>query len=191
MNEKRLQEIIKKHGEWLKTRFSVNVQGERADLSGADLSEACLNGADLKKADLSGADLKYADLRKADLREAYLRYADLSGVNIKYPIACPEKGEFIGFKKADYKIVELKITENAKRCSATGRKCRCSEAVVISITNLDGTETEVKTVKSSHDPDFIYEVGKTVKVDNFNVDRWNECSEGIHFFITRQEAVEY
>ena len=70
MNEKRLQEIIKKHGEWLKTRFSVNVQGERADLRKANLSGADLSGAYLRYADLSGADLRKADLSGANLRGA-------------------------------------------------------------------------------------------------------------------------
>lgn len=36
-----------------------------------------------------------------------------------------------------------------------------------------------------------YEVGKTVKVDDFDEDRWSECSRGIHFFMNRQEAIDY
>lgn len=36
-----------------------------------------------------------------------------------------------------------------------------------------------------------YRIGEIVEELNFNEDRWNECSEGIHFFINRQEAVEY
>jgi hypothetical protein len=34
-------------------------------------------------------------------------------------------------------------------------------------------------------------VGETIEVKDFDDDRWNECSAGIHFFITRKEAVEY
>ena len=34
----------------------------------------------------------------------------------------------------------------------------------------------------------MYEVGKEVVADSFDDDRWNECSHGIHFFITRNEA---
>lgn len=37
----------------------------------------------------------------------------------------------------------------------------------------------------------MYEVGKTVSVDDFDENRWHECSTGIHFFITREEAVRY
>ena len=112
--------------------------------------------------------------------------------NVKYPIACPEKGSFTAFKKVrgDY-IVELEIPADALRCSATSRKCRASHANVISITNLDGTPAVVEVVYSKHDSEFAYRVGETVKVDNFDTCRWNECAPGIHFFITRQEAVNY
>lgn len=90
---------------------------------------------------------------------ANLRGADLRGANLRgavCPICCPEKGSFIGFKKVldDY-IVELRITETAKRSSATTRKCRCSEAVVMSITTLEGKEAEEKTVFSTYDPGFF------------------------------------
>ena len=42
-----------------------------------------------------------------------------------------------------------------------------------------------------YDYNFIYKVGEIVEVDNFDKDRWNECSPGIHFFMTRDEAVRY
>ena len=172
-----------------------------ADLSGADLNGADLSAANLRGADLSEADLRGADLSGADLRGAYLRGADLSGANLSdisydentafYAMVCPEKGSFIGYKKASGKIIELMITENAKRSSATTRKCRCSEAVVLSITNVDGTNFDGEKIVSDYDKSFVYEVGKTISVDNFNDNRWEECSEGIHFFITRDEAVRY
>ena len=182
----------------------------RADLSGDDLSGADLSGANLIMANLSeanliGVNLSGADLSEANLREAYLKYtnlsgayltcADLSGAHINWPIACPEKGSFIGFKKARTKIsnyiVELEIQADSERCSATSRKCRCSKAKVISITNLDGSQTDIKEVVSSYDKTFKYKIGEIVEVANFDPNRWNECSTGIHFFITRQEAVDY
>ena len=104
---------------------------------------------------------------------------------------CPEEGEFIGYKKADGKIVKLKVTAASQRSSATSRKCRCSEAIVLSITNMDGTDANVKSVSSNWDSDFVYTIGETVRVDNFETNRWIECAAGIHFFITRQEAVNY
>lgn len=193
-----LDVFLRKHKLWL-----INdPKGERADLRYADLRYADLRGADLRCADLSGADLSDADLRGADLIGADLRYAHLSGAdlsdadirdakNINHPIACPEKGSFIGFKKADGYIVELEILKDALRCSATTRKCRCSKAKVVSITNLDGSYANIESVASNYDSSFVYTVGQIVEVEDFNENRWNECSAGIHFFITRQEAVEY
>ena len=164
-----------------------------ADLCGANLRSANLCGANLRSADLRSADLYGANLYGADLCGANLRSANLYGAeNINYPIACPEKGAFIGFKQAscDY-IVELLIPEDAKRCSATSRKCRCSKAKVLSITRKDGSDSGLTKIHSNYDSKFIYTVGEFVEVKNFNEDRWNECSAGIHFFITRQEAVDY
>ena len=102
------------------------------------------------------------------------------------------KGSFIGFKKVrNNLIVELEITEDALRSSATGRKYRCSKAKVLSITNIDGTDSDVDSARSLWDPDFVYTVGETIEVPNFDTNRWNECAPGIHFFITRQEAVDF
>ena len=173
-----------------------------ADLRGADLRYTSLGCADLGYADLGGANLRCADLKGADLRGADLRGADLGGAdlwstdlsgvkNIFFPMACPEKGSFIAFKKAGCYIIELFIPSNAKRCSATSRKCRCSKAKVISITTPSGDKTNITEVHSNYDPNFIYKLGEYVEVKNFDDNRWNECSTGIHFFITRQEAVNY
>ena len=204
----KLKECLEKHLKW----FNGEAGGERANLSGADLRGADLRGANLIVANLNGADLRGANLIGANLNGANLSGANLSvanliganlyetdlrGVPIEIinkicPVTCPESGSFIGWKKASggY-IVKLQITEPAKRSSATGRKCRCSEAVVLAIENEDGTPADVTTVESVYDANFKYTVGKTVHVDNFDDNRMNECAAGIHFFITRQEAVDY
>ena len=174
--------------------YGANLRG--ADLRGANLYGADLRGADLYRANLYGANLRGADLRGADLYGANLRDADLYGANLYgaenlvSPIACPEKGSFIGWKKCRGNlIVELEICEDAKRSSATTRKCRCDKAKVIAITSPDGGAEEV--AQSSYTPDFIYRVGDIVSVPDFDDNRWNECAPGIHFFISRQEAVDY
>ena len=61
----------------------------------------------------------------------------------------------------------------------------------LSDTNIDGTNFDGEKVVSDYDKSFVYEVGKTISVNNFNDNRWEECSEGIHFFLTREEAVRY
>ena len=197
--------------------YGANLRGadlRGADLYGANLRETNLYRADLRETNLCEADLYRADLRETDLKGADLKGANLYGANLYganlrgaeniptyvCPLVCPEEGSFIGFKKAilfnsdipdkSHVIVKLKILENAKRSSATTRKCRCSEAEVISITSLNGNYSLTKAF-SSFNPEFMYEVGKIVAVDNFDENRWNECSTGIHFFITRDEAVNY
>ena len=190
MTEERLKEVLEEHAKWIMSRFSGEVEGRRADLSDANLRGADLSDASLRGADLSDADLRGANLRGADLSDVY--YDESTAM---FALACPEKGSFIGYKKANATnlrkvIVELKITDDAKRSSATSRKCRCDKAEVISITSLDGSEHYKKAV-SSRDSEFVYEVGKTVQVNDFDDNGWNECSTGIHFFITRDEAVKY
>lgn len=208
-----LKLILEKHAKWIRGEDV----GERADLRGADLRGADLCDADLRDANLRGADLRDADLYYANLRGADLRGADLSGADLRganlhsadlrgakntnkitwnaqtafYPLQCPEIGAFIGYKKAAGKIVMLEICADAKRSSATSRKCRCSKAKVLSITNLDGSESGLTEVASYYDKRLIYRVGETVEVPDFDDDRWNECAAGIHFFITRDEAVKY
>ena len=174
-----------------------------ADLRGANLSGAYLLGANLSGAYLSGANLSGANLRGADLRYANLSGADLSGANLSgayllgtknipfIPMACPDTGAFIGYKKASGYILKLEILQDARRSSSTSRKCRCDKAKVLEIQNLYGDIANVKEVKSNYNKNFIYRLGEIVEEPNFCEDRWNECAEGIHFFINRQEAVEY
>ena len=164
----------------------------RANLIGAKLYEADLSGAYINEADLSEANLSRAYLYKANLYNADLSGADLSGVKLDWPLVCPEKDSFIGYKKCrDNLIVKLEIPEDALRSSATTRKCRCSKARVLSITDLDESDANVEYAVSKHDSGFLYKVGEVVSVDDFDTNRWNECSTGIHFFMTREEAVGY
>ena len=104
--------------------------------------------------------------------------------------SCPEEGSFIGFKKANNCLVKLKILSDARRSSATGHKCRCDKAKVLKITDLK-TGEEVKEVNSSYDHSFIYKVGKVVDEPSFNENRWNECTEGIHFFLSKELAMNW
>ena len=184
MKQTELNMVLKKHNDWLRTRFDENVVGkeanlqeanlrfvclERANLQGAnlqeaDLQETNLRGADLQGANLQGADLRFACLERANLQEANLQGAvlyetrlqnarNLGNANLQYirnfylPLTCPEKGSFIGFKCARKHIVELEILTDARRSSATGRKCRCDKAKVLSITEKKRYENNVKTNK--------------------------------------------
>lgn len=195
----------------------TNLDG--TDLIGANLAGAVLNRANLYGAYLAGANLAYADLYAANLEAANLVGANLAyavnlieanfaganvdrvnidGANVgealidKFcPMCCPEYGAFIAWKKASGMIVKLQIPEDAKRSSASGRKCRASKAICLAIENADGTPSDVISIPSDYDGDFVYTVGEVVEVEDFDDNRAHECAPGIHFFITRKEAVDY
>lgn len=181
-----------------------------ADLTNANLSYARLTNANLLEATLCraicegtqfiGTNLSGADMTDSILHNAKLEKVTLTGAKFysilperekHLPLSCPEEGAFIAFKlcRGD-RIVKLEIPADAKRTSGTDRKCRASKARVIKITDLEGVRNFRKAI-SQRDENFIYKVGETLEIDNFDENRWNECSAGIHFFITRDEAVYY
>ena len=188
-----IEAILKEHG--LDCLRSANLRC--ADLSDANLRCADLHGADLRSADLSDANLRSADLRCADLRSADLRDADLSELTVAQTSILPDEGDIIGWKKAITLdgapiIVKLLIPADAQRSNATGRKCRASTARVLDLQDKQGNSLPPDTTAySSYDPDFTYQKGETVHVEDFDTNRWDECAPGIHFFITRIEAIEY
>ena len=217
LTQKQINKILEGHKHWLyedcKGWETIMADFSHCDLSGVNLRDAYLSyanlrGANLRDANLRDADLSGADLSGANLSDAYLSYANLSDANLRdaylrdaylrdaeevpyIPMVCPEEGDFIGWKKAGDKIVKLHIPQDALRSSATTRKCRCNKAEVIEIYNIDGTIADERIVSSNYDSSFTYEVGKTVEVQDFDSNRWNECTRGIHFFINRQEAINY
>lgn len=182
MTREELSTILENHKHWI-----------NEDCEGWENMKADLCDADLRGTDLRGADLHCADLCDADLRDANLCDADLRGAkNLPFiPYVCPDTGSFIGYKKASNMIIKLEITEDAKRTSATSRKCRCNKAKVLGIYDYNHNLLEDKEVASDRNKDFIYRVGEVAEVKDFDEDRWNECSTGIHFFINFQEAVKY
>ena len=178
----------------------------RADLCGADLRGANLRGADLYGACLLGANLRGACLYGAcllgaDLRYAHLYGAKLSELTVAQTSILPDEGDIIGWKKAYVDdaiddatpvIVKLLIPADAQRSNCTGRKCRANTARVLDLQDKQGNSLPPDTTAySSYDSGFKYQKGETVHVENFDTNRWDECAPGIHFFITRIEAVEY
>ena len=164
MTKEELKEILDKHKRWLYESGGWS-EDDRADLRGANL-----RGANLRGANLWGADIN------ADTK-------------IRLCITCPDTGSFIAWKSAGDYIVKLEIPEDAKRSSATTRKCRASKAKVLEIQKMDGSRADVTEVTS--DRGGVYRVGEMVYPDKWDDDRWNECSNGIHFFVTRVEAEDW
>jgi hypothetical protein len=166
-----------------------NADLQSANLRGANLQSADLHGANLQSADLLGADLHGADLRNADLQSANLRGANLqSAVDDKtiWPHfqLCPERGSFIAWKATSEGVIRVRIPKDAQRTSSlVGRKCRASHVIVLGGRGVGGV--------SKHDGTTRYNKGATVRANSFDSDPKVECTNGIHFFMSRAEALEW
>lgn len=172
----------------------------RATFVDCDFNNARLEFADLTGSAFSGCDFKGASIRGAILDDA--TFQDCT--NMPYiPMTCPETGAFVAYKiayrlNADFStinpdrwcVIKLEIPEDAKRSSATGRKCRASKAKVLVIESVDGSQS-FGFAQSTWDRDFIYKRGETYEIKNFDENRFNECAPGIHFFLGRNEAIEH
>lgn len=125
------------------------------------------------RAHLSGADLSWAHLSGANLRGADLLYHGI----------VPPEGEFIAYKATTAGVCRVLIPAHAERVSSlVGRKCRASS--VIPLDECGGTSPTATTK-------LRYVQGEEVFADSFNNDIRVECTHGIHFFITREEAEEW
>ena len=189
-----LNAIIAAHGAWLRDEAGgqladlrwANLSG--ADLSGADLRGAYLHWANLRGANLSGANLSGANLRWANLREANLRWANLRWARLPHFLIVQQQGAFIGWKKTRGGVIKLEIPANAHRCnSLVGRKCRAEFVRTLAIND----STYPATVYGLHDEKTAYSVGEITRADSYDDDIRVECTHGIHFFITREEAEEW
>ena len=171
MNATELRAVLDEHAKWLR--------GE-ADSSRADLSGVSLSGVSLSEANLYGADLSRADLYEANGAELAIAQTRI----------LPE-GQLIGWKKCQGDngdsdvIVKLCIPADARRSSAFGRKCR---AEYVDVLEVIGAEVGVT---NAHGPRTEYRAGQRVTADSWDEDFSHECSHGIHFFITREEAEAY
>ena len=197
IKQEELDKIVENHKHWLKEDVdgweNMKANLRRADLSGADLRGANLIGADLSGANLIGANLRGANLSGAKNIDS-VSYNEQTSF---FALQCPETGAFVAWKKALVAgqggscIVELLVPSDAKRSSATSRKCRVSKAKVLSIKSIDGKEDFEKAI-AQYDNSFAYVVGQIVEPKNgFGENRWVECDAGIHCFITRREAELY
>lgn len=169
---------------------------KNAGLVGVSFCFANLEGANFEGAKLHGADFCYANLKNANLKGANLYKACVHyamNISCTIPMACPESGSFIGWKKVfdnGAYLIKLEIPDDAKRSSATSKKCRCSKAKVLEITNII-TGDNVKEIFNFNFSGCLYRTGEIVCPDSFDENRWHECSHGIHFFMDKQDAINY
>lgn len=129
----------------------------------------------------SGANLYGADLSRANLYGA----KDAEYVIARTQI-CPTEGAFVGWKKLRGDVIaKLVIPHDAKRMNSLGsRKCRASKVFVHEMFGA-------KEAYDQHTGKLLYKEGEEVVPDSFDEDVRVECSNGIHFFLSRIEAERY
>ena len=108
-------------------------------------------------------------------------------------------------------IVKLLIPEESKRSSSIGSKCRCEKAMVLEVQTEDGCKIDIPedcfvasiyefesstayNIALYADSDKLctrYIPGEMVYPSTFDTDSLVECGGGIHFFMTREEALDY
>ena len=171
-----------------------------ADFGNASLVGAYLPRSNLTRADFQGANLCWAHLCSCvfcdtDLRDCNFMYSNLRGSEyVPYiPLQCPSDGAFVGWKKVNNVLIKLEIPADAKRSSATTNKCRCDKANVLGFyDSLGSKELNItELVNDKYGKKCKYVKGEMVYPDSFDENRWNECSHGIHFFVNKQDAVNY
>lgn len=97
-------------------------------------------------------------------------------------------------------LIKLEIPVNTQRLQPSNYKCRASRAKVLGIYEITQGDyklrcDETKLVEEAYsrrDSNFRYRVGKIVKPTvpfdkRFSMD----CTSGIHFFLTKEEALKY
>jgi hypothetical protein len=209
--KKELDKVLKLHDLWLNNKGGgiradlsgadlsytnlpgANLSGANlfdADLSGANLYGAKLSGANLSNANLSGANLSGANLFDADLSGAILSGANLFDADLPY-FQIPQDGDLTVWKKFGGDCYgKLLVPEGARRtASLVGKKCRAEFVKVLEIYSLNDNTVEV--ANGWYNKDFIYKVGETIYPDSYDDDIRVECTNGIHFFLTKEEALSF
>lgn len=176
------------------------------DFEGSTVENALFDGCSMRKANFRNAKMVTASFRYCDMRECNIEGANLYGAVLEFAkldgivsdegtqwfrLHCPEKGAFLAYKKCvNDRMVQLLVPADAKRTSATLPSCRCNKAKVLTIKSFDFKEN-FDEAWSLVDENFVYRRGEWVEVKNFNEDRWQDSTTGIHFWLTRAEAEAY
>lgn len=176
------------------------------DFSRSSVENALFDGCSMRRADFRNSRMVTASFRYCDMRECNICGADLFGAVLEYAklegvisdestkwfrLHCPEKGAFLAYKKCvNDRLVQLLVPADAKRTSATLPSCRCNKAKVLTIKSFDYKES-FDEAWSLVDENFAYRKGQWVEVEDFNENRWQDSTTGIHFWLTREEAKGY
>lgn len=199
------------------TFMDANMQGSRIDstMLTDERDELGLPGfsyCNFSNVHLGSAKLDRAVMTSCDMRDSYLYRAAFGTADILNRFSCANlagvvwipkavaaavpklpDGKITGWKRcADGRIVELEIPKTAQRSAGLSRKIRASFAITRSI--LSPKFKYCQTARSQRDTrgnDCAYRVGYQTVADTWDPNPWSVCTHGIHFFLTRDEAVAY
>lgn len=168
-----------------------NAYMERLSLKNVSFRNCMMHSTDLRFSNLEGADLRGADIFCSNLEDTGLDGVITDDTTKHFKMKCPETGPFIGWKTCfNMRLVMLLIPADARRTSSTMNTCRCDKAKVLKITNPDESVKFDEAV-SFVDGDFVYRTGEMAYAKGFNPDRWRDSTGGIHFFLSKEEALGY
>ena len=182
-----------------------NVVFENCNLKGSEIKYSKIINTNFMNCNFSNGYFYKCNFINSDLLACNIKNTDFDDsifnntIMPDYPMTCPKQGSFIAYKKVrdinNYHkkyILKLEIPEDARRSSAMGIRCRCDKVKILEIQDLDGSIAKsVNKVRSIYSDEFVYELSKTVEEPNFDKCRWHECAPGIHFFMNREDAVNY
>ena len=194
ISKEELNIILEKHKIYITTSGK---EGERADLSWANLSgadlreayleEADLEGAELRGAYLEGANLEGAELRGANLEGADLKWADLTGANLSGADLRKANLEGADLREANLSGADLEEANlegaDLREANLSGVRGLLSQTDFIKA-NFERTTEGIIVYKSfcEHYPIPNYwkiEEGQIIE-ENCNFTRTNACGCGIN-----------
>ncbi len=164
------------------------------DISSSFISKCSMSDVIFKCSDLSFTVFNDVDGKYTHFYSCDMDRCSAINSNIIFPRHVPSEGSFIAWKKAkavdEAVIIKLRIPEDAKRF-CVNNKCRANKVEVLGFETLDGEKLPDDTIVHSFwDSLFKYHTG-LIEVCNFNDDPQVECGRGIHFFLSRDDAVNY
>jgi hypothetical protein len=156
--------------------------------------DCILHSCDFTSTNFRDCNFRCNIVRYCCFNEATFCNSNVDGLKYDYTVTglqpAPE-GSLIGWKKIGTGIVKLEIPREAKRSCATSRKFRCEYAKVLLIKDRYTDKLSPIIVNMAYGRYIEYKVGSLVMPDTWDYNRWNECSNGIHFFLTEEEALAW
>lgn len=213
---KRIVGVVYRNEDFSGADFSgaelVNVVFRKCDFRGADFSglqledvafEECL--FDVIVVDDFWSTVELAQFYKANIRTLYEtvrnkfgKYYTVLPQNISCPVDTSGQ-ELIVYKKihvdADFvcygnAVAKLRIPADAERITYKGDKCRASYAQVLEIKDGLGNSYDIGC-SAFYPITQEYVVDHMIYANSFDSNPLTVCSNGIHFFLTEEEAWEY